>query len=444
MNTNPEFPQIPPSDIPSQAELSTPEIVPPSPASAAPQPARQPFWKSPLQILGQWMLMTLLSLGSITTFLVNGWLTRITRLGALAHFHRAARKWVRTHPSDALVPSHSTWKEWKQLNHQHLHPFQPQNQESESFPVRMKRVWKSGCSLMVSGFRNWIGVFTWTLPGLLLMWFAWYAGWQVSFHKMYEYSGVGAGLGLAGLVLLTITLPMVLMAMARFAVTQDWKVFFQARRNWRWVRRAGLRNISIACLFVLASFPAGINYFVFYFWPDIVQIPADATPEKLHQIVNRFYFMSSLLVLMPAWLLTRYGLGRHYYAPTITRWLARNRVSADDLHAGEIAWLQRAGWPAQRLLDNYQPPPLKGFWNQIRKFFRTVIPVASILMTGLLWLAFSFLIMVAQFGRYSGLEGWFNHPMIHNPHYHFKPNTNPAPSDAVLLNSNPAFTDPVE
>lgn len=416
-----------------------------------------PAWRGKVRrllvFLAKWTGLVILSLGSITSFLVNGWLVSVTRKGICDQWRSSARRLrargnvpevgTDTEAGCQALPSSSAAVSAEggggSVNTAGDQPG-PKEVRTEGKHRRrtvIGRSWQWTGENFIRGLRNWFGVWVWTLPGLGLMATAWYAGWQVSFTKMYEYSAVGTLTGIAGMLCLTVTLPMVMMAMARYSVSGDWKVFFQARRNWRWVRRAGLRNISTAALFLIASLPVGVNYFAFYFWPDVIGVKSDWSPGQLMFAVNRFYFLSSLLLLMPVWVVTRYLLGRHLYAPVVTRWIRRKQVSADELTEGEWQTLRENGWMVL-------PPPddeLPSRPHALMRILKTIIPVGSVAATGLLWLAFSFLIFMAQFARYSGLEGWFNHPIIHNPHYHYAPQLDPAGNDSMLLNDNPAFRD---
>lgn len=412
-----------------------------------------------IRLVAVWVWMTLLSLGlisiafssisnvwiiALTPFIVNGWLVSFTRRGALRYFHNrsvaAARK--STTPSgenDEPLPS---WRQWLKSS-SHSHALKAGFRGADKFlssppPGWFKRriIWTT--TRFRTGFQNWLGVTVWTLPGLAMMWFGWYSGWQISFHKMYEYSAVGFTMTFLGWVLLAFSLPLALMGVARFSLSEDWKVFFQVRRNWRWVRRAGWRNLLLGLIFLIASAPVGVNYVVFYFWPQIIDLPPNIEIGEIKSQVFIFYFSSTLVILMPVWMVTRYLIGHVYYAPTVIKWLKNKRVAPDELSRYEIEWLTITGYPVTDCLvhhsDHYKVP----FWG---KGISPTIRLGFIIITLVTWMGFGFLINLAQFARYSGLEGWFNHPMIHNPHYYYTPNLDPSGSDFRPLQDNPAFRD---
>ena len=355
-----------------------------------------------------WPLLTLLSLGSVSSFLVNGWLVGITRKGTIHHLRKVSGQ-----RSDT----------------------QTEDEAERTGGHAAIRLWRSISMCAVRGFRNWFGVMALTVPGLGLLSFAWYAGWQVSFTKMYEYSGVGFFTWLAGTLWLAVILPLVIMGMARYALSGDWKLYFQIRRNLRWVRRAGWRNVSTVLLFLVASLPVGINYFIFYFWPDIINLPVDAGPEEMKAIVNRFYFLASLLLMMPVWLATRYAVGRHLLAPTVVSWVKSGRVAPSDLTDRE--WQVLSEYGVHQLRDESDLTALKKLGRVSGRGMRW----SGLGVSVFLWFIFGFLISLAQFGRYSGLEGWFNHPMIHNPHYHFSPSLDSTGENYIRLSDSPAFRD---
>lgn len=419
----------------------------------------------------RWGWISLLSLGifslflssaasiwviALTPFIVNGWLVTITRRGALDYAvalkNSLEKKYSKKH-SDSVEKTDGAFHDKKEWLHQYRSEIRYGNNQdfnekinSRSFFRWIKKRIITGFHDFKIGFRNWIGVWVWTLPGLTLMWFGWYAGWQVSFSKMYEYSAVGFTLTMAGWVLLASVMPLALMGMARYSLSGDWKIFFQARRNWRWIRRAGWRNLVIAAIFVISSLPFGIMYVVMYFWPDILMqafpetfsSDADFSSDQVKLQVFLFYFGNTFLLLLPTWVVSRYLLGHYYYAPTLLKWLRLGRVTPCEISEGEIVWLEKCGFAPRKDITEREDQQQRGLWS---KGITPPARISIILLSGVLWLAFSFLISLAQFARYSGLEGWFNHPLIHNPHFYYTPSVSDERSDSYNMKGNPAFQD---
>ena len=422
------------------------------------------------RLFAKWCWLTLLSLGilsllissfgtiwiiALSPFVINGWLVTITRRGALDYVislrQSLSKKRIKSSDEPALSSENiALKKEWHK-----------ENKSKIRYGVQRKGMTNSGKNSLFSwftekfrlgthdfkvGFKNWAGVWVWTLPGLSLMWFGWYSGWQISFNKIYEYSGVGFTLSTSGWILMAAVMPLVVMGMSRYSLAEDWKVFFQAKRNWRWVRRAGWRNLIIAAIFVISSLPFGILYVILYFWPDILMqtfpetFNADGgfSGDQVKLQIFLFYFGGTFLFLLPTWIVSRYLIGHYYYAPTLLHWLRQRRVRPNEISEGEVLWLERCGFLPRNLITDINHQQKRGFWS------KRITPPARIfiiLMSGLLWLVFSFLISLAQFARYSGLEGWFNHPLIHNPHFYYTPGSSQDRPDSYNLEENPAFQD---
>ena len=114
------------------------------------------------------------------------------------------------------------------------------------------------------------------LPSLLMaVW--WYAGWQVSFNKAYEYFANGALFSLTGGLLLIVVMFYVPMAQARQAVAGE------ARRFWQFglVRRVIRRRWLLCTLLALGYAAAGAVVMI------LISIPMSPGSAGLFQLTSR-------------------------------------------------------------------------------------------------------------------------------------------------------------
>lgn len=399
-----------------------------------------------------WSTLTNLWWVAITPFIVNGWLVGFTERGVRSVLTRKLKhqeklklraelkqknKVASEASSDVEDTSTKIEEEASDLSEKFQHFANDVKHSNDASPGKHSGL-KGLKNWFVMGLHNWFGSIAWTLPGLGMLWAGWYAGWNISFHKVYEYSSIGFLTTLVGWIWLIATIPIVLVGMGRYAISKDWKVFFQARRNWRWIRRAGTRNIFLALVFVITSLPIGVNYFLFYFLGSGLELTEETPLFKIKGILFLYYFLTTLLMLMPVWVITRFYIGYFYFGPTVFRWLRLHRVAPNELTQKEINYFQQLGMPVEECLKNFKDKDNLGFWAKgITPKYRLL----TVSATCILWAIFALLINLAQFGRYSGFEGWFNHPMLHNPHYYYAPNLNPGGHDFRMMETNPAYSD---
>ena len=169
------------------------------------------------------------------------------------------------------------------------------------------------------------------LPSLLMaVW--WYAGWQVSFNKAYEYFANGALFSLTGGLLLIVVMFYVPMAQARQAVAGE------ARRFWQFglVRRVIRRRWLLCTLLALGYSAAGAVVMILISIPMspglqdyFNSLPADRLKLYLHA-----YYLSAALFIFPAYVVLRWFAAR-IYASAIGHMLSTGEVRADELAPSE-------------------------------------------------------------------------------------------------------------
>jgi hypothetical protein len=255
------------------------------------------------------------------------------------------------------------------------------------------------------------------LPSLLMaVW--WYAGWQVSFNKAYEYFANGALFSLTGGLLLIAVMFYVPMAQARQAVAGE------ARRFWQFglVRRIIRRRWLLCTLLALGYSAAGAVVMILISIPMspglqdyFNSLPADRLKLYLHA-----YYLSAALFIFPAYVVLRWFAAR-IYASAIGHMLSTGEVRADELAPSE-----RLAFPPELI----NSPAAAAEWTRrdaivswtLSAPFRTTCAVIVFAA----WAVFVAEVYISQFFIYRGPRVWLNHPLIQLPWADYTP---PAPQE---------------
>lgn len=94
-----------------------------------------------------------------------------------------------------------------------------------------------------------------TIPGCVLWMFAWYDGWNNSFHKGYEQAWVAPSVGVLGSALFIAAMLYVPIAQARQAVAGDWRAFYAFRVVWSVTRAKWLSCLGLAAAYAALTLP---------------------------------------------------------------------------------------------------------------------------------------------------------------------------------------------
>lgn len=250
------------------------------------------------------------------------------------------------------------------------------------------------------------------LPCLLMATW-WYAGWQISFNKAYEYFSFGASVSLLAIVLFAIGMFYVPMAQARQAIAGEWRAFWQ----FSLVRRVIRRRWFCCLLLALAYVVTGVFVMILLALPMAAEFQDwfnNLPPEKLDRTIRGYYLLGALFIF-PFYLGLRWAAAR-IYASAIAHMLATGEVRPDELSGAE-----RLAFPAERI----NAPAVAAEWTR-RDTLRSWTLSAPFRMTcGVIalaaWLAFVAQIYVSQFFVYRGPRVWMSHPLVQLPWTDYSP-----------------------
>ena len=272
-------------------------------------------------------------------------------------------------------------------------------------------------SLYLNGKTGVEGLFnTWvlTLPGCALWLFAWFAGWNNSFHKGYELAWVGPTTGLLGVALFMAAMLYIPMAQARQAATGEWRSFYQLRVVRVLIRQRLRSTVLLAGLYSALSLPVTVLMtlpaFFDQMWPDLAEL-SDA--EALAFL--RVYYFRVALVAFPIYLVLKLAAAR-LYASAVIAALKRGRLEADDLSTDERAVLERL-----ELLQEPEPRTRHVVLAAIGWTGTRVARVGAYGLAVFLWFTFVAQIFIGQFLFYHPVGGWLNQPLVQLPHFSYVP-----------------------
>ncbi|MEE9254147.1 MAG: hypothetical protein V3U43_04390 [Pseudomonadales bacterium] len=245
-----------------------------------------------------------------------------------------------------------------------------------------------------------------TLPGAVLMLFAWYDGWNNSFNKGYENAPVGPLTGILGLVLFSVAAAYIPLAQARQAGCGDWRVFFDVRTNLRLLHSRAFAALVLTAGYLAASVPVTLIYTLPGFLPQMdfmAERYQRMTDAEVLAYIKGWYFWGGALFV--ALLIALKRAGAHLYAGAVLRCLARGSVRPERLHEFERTTLARLG------LDDCGEPTSPTRTASVLVMLVLVLP----------WLTFTAEIFVAQFFTYQAGHGWLNQPLLQLPWMNYVP-----------------------
>ena len=247
-----------------------------------------------------------------------------------------------------------------------------------------------------------VGLVTWPVGTLWLM--GWQAGWNVSFHKVYEESSMGPTSGLIGILLYALVMIYLPMAQAHQAAAGDWTAFFQVRIVRRLIMSRGGATFMLAVAYVLLVIPVNVLLVIPMFMPQMMPAVEDMTNAELIQLLRRFGLLMGLVVL-PMYLALRLFAAR-VYAGAMLDLLRREPQRAHELPVPMRQALDALGHiPAEPA-----PRPhlvVTGMMKSLR--------LACVAATILAWIAVASQLYVVEFMNNHGQRGWLNHPLIQVP-----------------------------
>lgn len=360
------------------------------------------LWK---YTVGATLCMTLL--GSV---LVVGWVQRWMRRTALKRWHRRsgiAIGWTEFALADANTAEHHRAPNWLIAQDVGEALRRGTRRQRLAAPVR-----SLGANLK-HGAAAVFNVWVLTLPGCALWAWAWWGGWNNSFHKGYEQAAVGPLFGLLGTALFIGAMLYVPLGLARQAVTGIWRSFYEfgvVRRviATRWAACTGL-----AALYALLAVPVNVMKTAPVGFDRIEGYARLTDAEVLANLNN--YFWLACFAVFPMYLLLRVVAAR-IYAGGLLAALRRGWLTADRLAESERAALERL-----ELLpvEPVAPPSLPG--RAARGSGRLVLTAIAIVLLVAIWFGFVAEIFVTEFINYHGPRGWLNQPLVQLPWFRYIP-----------------------
>lgn len=251
-----------------------------------------------------------------------------------------------------------------------------------------------------------------TLPGAVLWMFAWYDGWNNSFHKGYEQAWVAPVVGLLGSVLFIAAMLYVPLAQARQAAAADWRAFYAFRVVWSVTRAKWLSCLGLAASYAALALPVTLLRMAPNFFGNA--IPAGAGEAAAGDFLLKYSYGACLYVLAAGTAL-RLAAARVYAAGVLE--LVKDGVVAEaDLAPAERAALGRLG-----LLRAEAPEPRHPVLRVLGWAGTRTGRAVSLSGAVALWAAFVFQVFATQFINFTPRSTWLNQPLVQLPWFRLKP-----------------------
>ena len=262
-----------------------------------------------------------------------------------------------------------------------------------------------------AGLLSFLNTALLTLPGSALWLFAWYDGWNNSFHKGYEQAAVAPAVGVLGSALFIAAMLYLPLAQARQAAAGEWRAFYGFRVVWSVARAKWLSCLGLAALYAALALPVTLLRMAPNFIGNF--IPAGGDPAAASAFLNKYSY-GSCLVVLGAYTLLRLSAARIYAAGLLE--LVKDGVLGEaDLAPAEAAALAQLG-----LLRVVPAAPRHALFHLLGWAGTRTGRIVSTGGAVLLWAAFVGQIFVAQFINFKPRSGWLNHPLIGLPWFRMK------------------------
>ncbi|BDS07142.1 hypothetical protein NT6N_21820 [Oceaniferula spumae] len=229
------------------------------------------------------------------------------------------------------------------------------------------------------------------LPGMMLA-FAWWGGWNNSFHKGYEQSGVGPGLGVLAILLMALAMIYLPMAQSHQAMSGTMRSFFDLKTVARVISRSPWGNLLLAVLTTLSGLPLILSALYLSTAAASKPVLLEMPPVEIVAFLNSYYFLWAMLYVFPAFVMLRL-LAARIYAKA-----AWSLASEGKYHHGDL--------PSHLEI---RPPKMGGKWPR-RAWKSLVISTAYASLV-----AFAMQPLFSQFAAAVPVKRWLLHPMVQLP-----------------------------
>ncbi len=250
--------------------------------------------------------------------------------------------------------------------------------------------------------------------GCLLMAFGWEYGWLTSINRYYEQAFVGVSTFLLGALLFILAMFYVPMAQAHQAATGQARAFFEFRFVRRLVRARLTAYIGLAALTGFTSLVLMIVVLSLTVSENFPGNDRSLSPQEGLAIFWQYFFWFTLLLLFPLYLLQRF-VAAVVYRSAVLKVLRQGKVTQAELNPVLRGWLDKMDL---RIIPRAETVGLGWYARLTTRFaYRRVLFTALFL----LWLAFTFRLLVGHFLRSQPVVGFLNQPMIQLPCFDFIP-----------------------
>lgn len=277
-------------------------------------------------------------------------------------------------------------------------------------PAAPQRGWlRAGYATAKRGTAAALNVLLLTLPATGLWYVAWVLGWNVSFHKQYEQSSLGASLGMTGIALFAVAMLYLPIALARQAVTGQSRAFWRVAENWRLARHAAPRLLPWAIVFALSAGGLMLLRIYPYFFAGS-EAGSALSDNELRQWANQYYLRVAI-VLLPAYVLL-WGSAAQTYAAAVVR------AARDGFDRSRLLPIERDAVDRLAPLASLPHPSDRGL---LGRWLGRLGVAAAMGFALVVWSGVAVQVFVAQFFYYVPAQGWLNQPLVLLPWMRYLP-----------------------
>ncbi len=336
-------------------------------------------WRS-LRWIGFWFVGTILCQFALGALLAVGWTRERVRRSVLVRWGGADRSSAGSFEAADPTAEAST------------NPILVPSTDVGGRPASPLRLARRVLHLMGQGASSWSATWLLLAPAQILWAFSWYAGWHVSFAKVYEQSDIGLLTAGAGTFLFLLTAPLVVLAQARHAVTDSWRTAVELPVLWRLLAERPWSSTVLALGYGLATVPLTVLIVAPLFFGQNLE----GSVAELRQIAARYWFWVTALG-WPLYFGLHLAAGRLYGCALRSAALA-GRLPRSLLHPTE-----------RRLLDRRSP------CRAPSALLRRVALLPSVGLVCVLWFGVVVQNYATAFLNDRGPRQWLNLPLLELP-----------------------------